>query len=263
MSSAQSSMAEARAKTELVALFGQIARYLTQVPGNAVMEVSPLLGDALADYQRCVSLFHSIRLLIEVGQPEEAGILGRSLFESSLRLDYLNRRSTTEREELLLHARMDALGHLERISEEEARHGGPRFSDEQIMQLRDARDALAAMGQARGLQARGYPKVREMATQLDRLDEYAQYLFGHELTHGTLLAQGHRRQQVSPDTVHVFSSNHEINAAASTGLMAARDVLVAGQAAGQMFGWPTPGMDELVAEAQRLREVIVSTIEID
>lgn len=248
----------------LFSLLRRIADHLHAVPGTGVeFTLMPLMGDAFTSYSRCLSLFHSIRLLLQHGQPEEAGILGRSLFEASLRLDYLYRQSERERESLLTRARMDALVNLERIVVEEAAHGGPGLSDEELAKLRERRTKLATRARERGVRPKAFPSDRDMAKQLGRLEQHAHYLYGHELTHGSLTAQAHRRRKLDADTVVVYSSNHSIHAAASIGLMAAGDVLVAAIAAGQMFGWPTDEAARLLGDVERVGEAIVEGVELD
>ena len=77
-----------------------------------------MVADTLALHARCRSLFAAGRLLIERGYAEEASILAGSLFESSLRLEYVASQGPVEREALLIQRRIDGISRTEELVEQ-------------------------------------------------------------------------------------------------------------------------------------------------
>jgi Family of unknown function (DUF5677) len=224
---------------------------MARPPSGQVFEASPLLGDALSLYARCRSLFAAIRLLIDQGYPEESMILGRSLVESSLRLEYLAMQPPLVRESLLIQRRVAGLQQFEFLSREHRSHLAvdPGPDPKEVEMLKRQRAQLLSRRTRLGIaKLQRFPSDKDLARELGHLDEYVDYLFAHEITHGSVLSQATRSRSPAPDTLHIYARTGDPDVLVGGGSFAARTALRALQACEVIFAWPTDGTRELLAE---------------
>lgn len=218
-------------------------------------EMTPIQGEAFSIYARCRSLFASLRLLVEARYPEDGAILGRSLFESSLQLEYLATEDVLGREALLIRRIMDGLVRAENFYGRQVPHVGlgEGLSPTEIEGVeRQKRQLLARQRRLKIARLRRFPSVEAIARKLARKEEYLNYLYFHELTHGSKLALATRWRYPAPNTLQVFTRNDDVDVLMAVGLFGAKAVLRALQALEMMMDWEGSGTPELLAEVTLL-----------
>jgi hypothetical protein len=219
------------------------------------LEMTPMQGEAFSIYARCRSLFASLRLLVEAQYPEDAAILGRSLFESSLQLEYLATEDVLGREALLIHRMMDGLVRAENFyGRQGPRLGlGEGLSPTEIEGVaRQRQQLLARQRRLKVERLRRFPSMGAIARKLGRNEEYLNYLYFHELTHGSRLALATRSRYPAPNTKQVFTRNDDVGVLAAVGLFGAKAVLRALQAIETMMDWEASGTPDLLGEVTAL-----------
>jgi len=214
-------------------------------------DTTPTLGDALAMYTRCRSLFAAIRLLVERGYPEESVILGRSVFETSLQLEYLAGQDGPGRESLLIQRRIDGAKQTEDLIDQRLHLGlGPGLRPAEADVLATQRRPLHARQERLEIKrTRRFPSPKDLARKLGHLDEYLDYLLASELTHGSTISQATRSRHPAPNTVHIYARSDNEAVLVGAGLFGARAALRTLRACEVIFDWAHDGTQELLDEA--------------
>jgi hypothetical protein len=237
----------------------RVERHLMSIPTPGVVQEGPLtLLEVGRMYSRCRSMFLATRLLVEHSLAEDAVILGRSLFETSIRIEYLVGRSELDREALVLQRFLDGLTEFERLTGVQAPNlvGGPGLSPEDAEVLKKQRDAIVRRQGRLGIRKLlRFPSDKQMAVTLGREREFLDFETSHQFVHGSLSAHESRTKYPDPQTMYIFTRNDDYEMRSGVGASVARTTLRALAAAGTMLGWATSGTDELIAESETYPEI--------
>lgn len=216
-------------------------RRLDAVTRDAVpseIDVSHMHFHVLGMFWRSRRLLRGVIALLESGLPEEALIIGRSLFEDSLRLRQLaeepeNRGALTmgwviaslEKKKGLIRA---------------AHKAGLEMSPETVL---DALQSEQVELQKYCSQGIGRPKTflppKEAAMRYGRTDDYWTYELSHQMVHGGDAAWLFSRRKVAGDRVGVFAGTHNPAVVVGVARYAAGSLVEAASSTCRIFGFAT------------------------
>jgi hypothetical protein len=245
--------AESNVWTDVRALLERIKEEVRSSRPSGEISVAPADGLILNMYQRCVSLFRSVLILLDDNQPEEALILARSLFVESLRLMELE-DAGTERAVLTLGHYRESLKRIEGLFGHNAKRLG--LTD-------DISDVLAGVEKQRGDiesyrkrhrigKLRNFRAVDDAAVKLNREKDLWIYLLSHGMVHGGETSHLYRRENVEADVMAFYSYTSDPDLLAEVGVFAARSISHAVYAVASIFDWGvSPELKELIAELER------------
>jgi hypothetical protein len=185
---------------------------LAATPGEGkILEYPTQLAGAIGIYARSRSLFYAATILVREQFPEEAMVLGRSLFEESLWLYSFAEKDGRSRDAEVLGSTFRALGDEMRLIEARAAEGMSPRGEELLEAYR------AEFRQLQGLQKRleigkttkpGDPKPIAKRAGLE--SEHWDFLWSHRITHGSSLAHRLRRRKWRAITRSPSSSSRAI-----------------------------------------------------
>jgi hypothetical protein len=250
---------KSRVETELWDYLGRVGRALQgAVPDGEWQEMSPPHADALSSFGRIRSVFAAIQILLEAGFPEEAAILARSLFESSLRLEKLANETETERERLILGEVRAATSDAIKLYDIEPRAlgTGPGMTPEELAVLEERLVQIERRRTRLNLgRLRRFPGEKDMAKELGRLNEYLNLRIAHHITHGSPLAQATRTRYPGHNEVAVHHRNTDIRMLNGVGTFAAVSALRAQAAVGSFLEFVRSDVGDLLEEGLRRAEL--------
>jgi hypothetical protein len=232
----------------------RVERQLLAVPPSGqFVEVSPITGEILSWYARTRSLFAATRLLLDAGYPEEAMILTRSVFEASLRLEYLAGESDSGRSALVLREITRSVEAFRRLDQERRRLRPDPDKDKRVDSMINARLKAVQRAQERlGIpRLRRFPGDKDLARTLGHLDSYFGSRLASEVTHGGHLAQA-TRMHAAKDELRVFHRNTDARFIAGVGVAAAEAALYAQRAVVAILDLDVSETDSLIQECAQL-----------
>jgi hypothetical protein len=178
----------------------------------------------------------AVHLLLSAAHPFEAAIVGRSLFEDSIKIGAL-RIAGTQRARLILGWMSESTSHGERMLREGSRARGTDL-DEVLEAVKVRRRYLASEASRLGIvgKLKTFPDERQTAESLGRLDEYYAYLFASQITHGAETAYIFDPDPVGDATDTLAVSSTQVAGAALT--LSVTPLLRAHIDVAEMLGWP-------------------------
>jgi hypothetical protein len=230
-------------------------RLMTALPMGVEFEGSPVEVEILSWFSRVRGLFSSVRLLVARGHPDEALILGRSIFETSLRLEQLASVEEAERERLVLGSINksidDAIGLF--VHEARSLQPGEELSDEGVQELEKRRGQIQRRQQRLGLgELKRFASDKDLAVRFDRKGEYLSFRVAHHTTHGSPLAQHSRTDVTASGVVRVSHRNLDPKWLIGAGTFAAVCALRSMNAVGTIYPFDLSGVAELIDEGETL-----------
>lgn len=233
------------------------ARLLAVPPSGEFIEVSPVASEIMSWYARTRSLFSAARFLLDAGYPEEAMILTRSIFETSLRLEYLAAVDETGRAALVLGEISRAMESYRQLDRQRRMLRPDPEKDQRVdsmidKRLRELQSAKQRLGISR---PRRFPGDKDMAKRFGHLDSYFGSRLASEITHGGHLAQV-TRTRPRKDEIRIFHRNTNAWFIAGVGVAAAEAALHAQCAIASILGWDVQEADALVEECAQLDQAL-------
>ncbi len=206
----------------------------------------------LGMFWRSTRLFRGGLALIETDLPEEAGFLGRSLFEESLRLRELAERAE-RRHALTLGWANSSIDEKEGLVREGLALGLDANSAKTLAVLKTERANLLAYARRHGVgRLEKFMSVRAAAKKFGRNSHYWTYAWSHEAVHGSDAAWLFGRRRIAPDTVGLYAGTADRRLHIGIAAFLVSSLLDAVRATSSMFGWlPDPALEAI---AKRVNE---------
>jgi hypothetical protein len=206
-------------------------------------------------YSRCRSLFQGVVALLKREFPEEALILGRSLFIESLRLTELAEAQGTRMAKILGWA-SESIKFDMRMLKEAAKIGFEKNIDNVMQKLKDRRRKLRQHAKQQGIRKlRKFHSVKKATAHYSNPESYFTYLLSAQMVDGTITAHIHRAHMVEEGKIRVDPTTQDTKFIGGVGAFAAEGVLLACRAAAIIFGWPElDDLEDLLRETKELHE---------
>jgi hypothetical protein len=236
------------------------SQLLALPPPGEFRDVSPITGEILAWYARSRSLFSAIRILLKAGYPEEAMILARSLFEASLRFEYLAANDETNRAALVLGEVSRAIEAFRYLDLQRREIKPDSANDAAVDRAIDERSRMIQRAQKRFRveRLRRFPGDQALARRFGHLDSYHGSRIASEFTHGGHLAQASRTRRGDGE-VRVFHRSDDPRLAAGVGTLAAEAALYSQRALATILGWDQTIIDDLIRDCADLDRALQET----
>jgi len=242
-------------------VYGRITPFLERVeaqllavpPAGQFMDVSPIQGEIMTWYARTRSLFSAVRVLLGAGYPEEAVILARSIFETSLQLEYLAAANETDRAALVLGEVSRATAAFRQLDEQRRLERPDAEQDADVDRHLDERVRMIQRAQRRfGVpRLRRFPGDHALARRFGHMGSYFGSRLASEMTHGGHLAQASRRSGRDGELKVVHRSD-DLRQTAGVGTLAAEAALHAQRATAEIMAWDAKDVEALIQECAEL-----------
>jgi hypothetical protein len=193
----------------------------------------------VAVHRRVRRLARAILLTLDAGFPHEAAILGRSLFEDSLRLGVLASADAVTRTGLIASWMVNSMSHAETMLREGER-GGAFDPAERAAVLAERRTRIELAAKQYGVKGK-WPRFgseAQMAKQLNRRDELRSYLFASQVTHGAETSFFFDRDPVGDNERDGLIAAPLDEVAGAALVLAAFGILRGHIASAKILGWP-------------------------
>jgi hypothetical protein len=224
-----------------------VAEFLQRnVPWGGEHDVSQVMGYVQAIYLRAVGLFRAAQLLIEHDKPEEALIIGRSLFTESLRLERLAKARREEGENgvaaFVLKWRLDGIQEIENLNAYAVRSGQADEDDSVRERFARERQQIERYRVRTGVgPLRPFGDEEQLARELGRADDIVPYRMAHQHAHGLGHAYVFRLSLREDGLVQIRdSAPAEVGMGTLVAATLSRSLLLAHRAAVELFDWPEP-----------------------
>ena len=229
-------------------------RILSTLPPEGI-SVKPADTIAVGMYWRCMSLYHSIILLLTNNQPEEALMLWRSLFTDSLRLRELEAAEVKDRLAIQLGHYASSLERSKRRIQQAKRLGVRDDISEELAHIDKQKRDMEIYRKRLGIEKlKQFSSEENLINRLNLKVDVWGFLYSHGFVHGEDIAQIHRRRKLQPRIYAFFSHTPDPEFLAAVAFAAARSIMDTHEAAGKMFGWEvSPELRELLATIQSLQ----------
>ncbi len=215
-------------------------------------------------YRHCLGLSEGVKHLLSKAMVEEAAVLARQVFTSSLWLEELRRSDASQRARLLLSWASAALDDHERHVTQGVRLGV--LTDEQSAELIQGiaveRERIESERVKAGVDLRkgGFPHDYELATRLGRTRDFIMHTTFHHFVHGGPIAHLSRITWVdvpalgSVTCLLPHTANPEL--VRTVAALTLRSVVIARDSAGRILGWPDyPSTGNLMAIEMEVESV--------
>jgi Family of unknown function (DUF5677) len=200
-------------------------------------------------YWRTRRLYEATLLLLKAHLPEEAGILGRSLFETAMRLMQLAADSA-DRDVLIIGWEADSLNRWEGLVHTAKSVGLDSDVNEELAMLKEQRKLLDRY--AAGRRGKPFLEPREAAKRFGREDDFWAYQWAHQSVHGGKAASIFSTR-VGGDTISLHGKVEEPSVLGAFSHFAARAMADAAAATYTILGWePMRGFEEPVRAMEEL-----------
>lgn len=197
-------------------------------------------------YTRSISLYRGVVQLLKVALPEEGLLLGRSLFEDSLRLSHLAASDEGKRVDLTMGWLNESyLRHIGLVRR--AKNLGIGWDWEPYLsKLEETRKQALAYCRRRGSgKTAQFPDPKRQAESLGRTGGVWLWEASHQVVHGNEYAHLLRRESIG-DAMAFRLGNNNFTSIASVGTFAAESLLASHKAVCRLFDWDfTEPMQEL------------------
>ncbi len=208
-------------------------------------------------YWRTRRLYEAALVLLKARLPEEAAIIGRSLFETAMRLMQLA-ADPDDRDVLIIGWVGDSINRREGLFHTAESLGLDPDVQEQLAELRGQRQRLDEY--AAGRRWKPFLEPRGAAIRFNRRDDFWTYEWAHQSTHGGE-ASSIFSTRVEGDTTHLHAKTDTPSVLGGFVHFAARAMADAVTATYTILGWtpvpdfeePVRAMEELLAEDQARR----------
>jgi hypothetical protein len=204
---------------------------------------------AIFMYSRTRRLYEAALLLLKAHLPEEAAILGRSLFETAMQLMQLA-ADAADRDVLIIGWAGDSLNRRESLFHTAKSLGLDPDVSEKLALLKEQRKRLDAY--AAGRRWKPFLEPREAALRFDRKDDFWTYEWAHQSVHGGE-ASSIFSTRVEGDTTRLHAKTDEPRVLGLFAQFAARAMADAATATYKIVGWtPIPDFEEPVRAMEQL-----------
>jgi hypothetical protein len=199
-------------------------------------------------FWHALRLYDGTLILLKAELPEEAAILGRSLFETSMRLQQL-RSEPHNRTALILRWLNDSLAHQMGALEAMKKVALDIDIDGKVALLKEQRKQIRQSASMHGrIQSKPFLRVKDAAFRFDRKDDYFTFEWAHESVHGTDAGWMFAKQRATPDWVGLCGKTGEPILLSGIAHFAARSMVDAATAVCPILGWALPaGLDQTVS----------------
>jgi len=197
------------------------------------------MAQIIAMYGRGRSLFEGVCVLIEHDLAEEAMILARSLFETSLRLERLA-AAPAKRVGLMLGWMHDSTTRMIGLARAASKVDVELNLLETVQGLDERRRSIRDSATAAGIGK--FPKFGDelaLSKRFGRLEDHFSFLIGHEMTHGSQFAQSVRTQSEG-EVLAIYHKQQVARVSRAVVEFAARSLLLACRSVCEVFEWPEP-----------------------
>jgi hypothetical protein len=206
-------------------------------------------------YWRSIRLFDGIIALLEKDLPEEALILGRSLFVEALRLAEIE-AAGVQRVALVLGWENTSIEEKKGLFKEASKLGLEFDPTPILRQLDEEQRKLHAYRKDHGIgKLRRFLSEREAAIKYGRAHDYWTYALSHEIVHGSDASFIFNRDKVTTGKVSIRDRTPDPNLQLGITCFVVKSVLQAAKATASVFGWQgTDQLDRLYEEVTDLEE---------
>lgn len=156
--------------------------------------IPPLHAPIFEALGRSIRLMRGVRTLIESRLLGEAFILGRSLFEDSLRMAEI-RYSDRERQGLILELQWQGPAEMENLLRE--MHASQQHANawqNMPAKIADQRRALEQLAKQFGLERVSFKSGKDAAYKYGRMHDYWTYRWAHSMAHGSIISHAPYRR---------------------------------------------------------------------
>lgn len=204
-------------------------------------------------FWRALRLYDGALVLLKAELPEEAAILGRSLFETSMRLQQL-RSEPHDRTALILRWLNDSLAHQVGVLEVLKKFALDIDIEGKVALLKEQRKQIRKSASMHGLiRPKPFLRVKEAAFRFDRKDDYLTFEWAHESVHGTDASWMFAKQRATADWVGLCGKTGEPMLLSGVAHFAARSMADAATAVFMILGWALPaGLDQTVSNIKQI-----------
>lgn len=220
---------------------------------------SPVVVATVRMFARCVPLFDGVVYLLTYGLVEESLILGRSLFEETMRLAQLAEESSDVRSGLIV-------GHLGKSHNEKIglMHHSVRLGLEHEPEpierkLAADKEVLREFSTRHGVRKQRFRVIAEAATRYGRSEDYWTYELANEMVHGSDIALFFRSSTIQPDTVQFTTRTRDKRLIAGAAAFAARSLIQSTRAIATILGLSSPrALDDIALRLETLERDLSS-----
>lgn len=224
--------------------------------GEAAFEATHVGAFAMSMFWRSRRLFEGILLLLRHGQPEEAIILGRSLFEECLRLREVQ-LDARRREELFVWWSRDSLRRVEGLLRLQSEVDEERDVGDGLQWVARRREEIGEFKARKGIgRVKGFLTAKDAAKRYGLLDEYWMYSWAHSAVHGDGPVWSFaRRRRKADGAVGFHAKTDDPGVLAGVAYFSTKSLLVATEATYDVLGWKTlAGLEAIQRELDRIHE---------
>jgi hypothetical protein len=218
---------------------------MNSVPDGEIFEVNPFDYPVMLMYSRSRSLFEACKILLGNNLPEEAMILARSLFEESVKLIELESLGK-ERRKYTAGWLEDSLRYKKGLIESKAKKDrlDPKNKKDMLDKLHQEERNLAEAKRYHSITAvRSLSSTDNLAQKHGLEKDHWAYLVGHQMTHGSSVAQAFRTKkskvEKQKEVYMVYLKNSDLVLKGMCALLAMRSALRAQIATNSIMGWST------------------------
>jgi uncharacterized protein DUF5677 len=198
-------------------------------------------------------LYEAALLLFKAELPEEAAILGRSLFETAMRLRELA-DEPGERDHLLVGWLRDSVNQRKGLFETAKSLGLDPDVRAYVLGLDEQRNKLDASARELGAErSKAFLPLRDAAKRFDRTDEFWAYEWAHEAVHGSEAASIFLTR-VAEGTTRLHAKTNDLHVRGPFLRFVARSMADAASAAYSILGWSAPDFEEPVRAIERVMD---------
>lgn len=223
---------------DMFELLPRVRKGVSDILPSELGNLSPTDIHVFGILSRTIRFFDGIVALLEKNLPEEALVLGRSMFEDALRLAELE-KSGTDRAALILGWIRSSITEKRGLIKDAVRIGFETDPEKLFTQFDEEERQLHAYAKSHGIgKLKKFQSVSAAAVKFGRPNDYWTYTLAHELVHGSDASFLYNRTQSTPNTVTFYGLTTDPLIIAGVGCFTAMSLLQAGMATRSIFARP-------------------------
>jgi hypothetical protein len=225
--------------------------------------VSPIYAVIITIYWRCLSRYEAIVLLLKHHHTDEALTVMRSLLNDAQRLIYLDRHPQ-KRNGTVMWLWNERLSNIESLANTAERTNQPGSQADVLDFVKDQRASLEGDKREFGVTKFLKPPKEgaSMARELNRLDDWLDYLMMTHASHGTLSSPGLSLKSVGSGAKQISLRNTDLGLLLGVGEGAASYIFEAALSVASMLQWESKHVLQMMwntiqPEFEALRQEVV------
>jgi len=239
--------------TEVLPHAEELLQLVRESAPKEVFDVSHPNVHIVGMFWRALRLYDGALILLKGELPEEAAILARSLFETSMRLQQLQ-GEPHHRTALILRALNSSLVHQLGVLELMKECALDIDIEGKVTMIKEQSKQIRKSVSERGLtRSKPFLDIKDAAFKFDRKDDYFTFEWTHESVHGTDAGWMFAKKRATADWVGFCGKTNEPMLLSGLAHFAARSMSDATMGVFRILGWAPPtGLDQTVSNIKQL-----------